>query len=151
MNQTSRTQFTPQQKKKTPISDLETESIPQGDQQLSDSILLLSTLHPPSLLASPGTQRLEDEEITLDEISASGMEDEQPTPLSLEEPPATGREGEKTTSSPNPTPVSSPSKQMPAQSAPPAPSPPATPLPVPMCPEAAEYMERAPVSPSHSS
>ena len=144
MNQTTRTQFTPQQKKKTPMSESGTESIPEGDQQLSDSILLLSTIHPPALLAGLGASRLEDEEITLGEIPASGMEDEQATPLSIEVLPATGRDGEQTTSTPNPTPVSSPSK-------PSAPPPPAPPLPVPMCPEAAEYMERAPVSPSHSS
>ena len=56
----NKTKYTPKSKKTQVEAELEEaewdddmeEVIPQGDQQLGDSILLLSTLHPPALLGS---------------------------------------------------------------------------------------------------
>ena len=72
----------------------------QGDQQLSDSILVLSTIHPPTLLGTTiFSHRL------AGEPSATGIEDEVTSYLLAWEPSAPGMDGEQTTSTPNLTTV----------------------------------------------
>ena len=66
------------------------EGIPQGDQQLGNSILVLSTLHPPNLVGSPSTV---------------------PLSLELEEFPTEIFEEIRPTFTPNPTPPPSPIQQ----------------------------------------
>ena len=121
-------------------SDVESDLnqvIPQGDQQLSESVLILSTIHPPNLLGTPKSSpcRLE-------------MEDQLTTGMAVEALTAMmavpGLDGQHTTSTPNLTPVSSPTRQPTTHttlSALPAPSF----LPVTMCPGAADFMESAPL------
>ena len=129
----NKTKFTPKSKRaqmETELEESEHEDgmedvIPQSDQQLGDSILLLSTLHPPAMIGSP--------------LSS----------LELEEFPTEMFEEMHPTSTPNPTPPVSPSQQA-GTSQRPALAPPPTllRLPVPLCPEAAEYTQRAPLAPS---
>ena len=73
----------------------------QGDQQLSDSILVLSTIHPPTLLGTPRFSH----SLAIEEQPATGMEDEVTSYLLAWEPSAPGMDGEQTTSTPNLTTV----------------------------------------------
>ena len=111
--------------------------IPQGDQQLSESVLILSTIHPLNLLRIPRSSpcRLE-----IEDQNATGMDVEEIIPMLA----APGLDGQHTTSTPNQTPASSPTRQptlRTTMSALPAPPP----LSVPMCPGAADFIERAPL------
>ena len=146
----TRTKETPQPKKMAPNemdSDVELEeyeneadfmqTIPQSDLQLSDSILVLSTIHPPALLGTPRSKAIEEQ-------PATGMDAEVTSSSLAREPSAPRMDGEQLTSTPNLSPVSSPTKQLlhgPTATAPPLTAPPF--LPVPLCPPAADFYDRA--------
>ena len=67
------------------------QTIPQGDQQLSDSVLILSTLHPPEYCSTPPSSP---RRLALEVLPAGGMEDQDGNKLALEVLPAGGMDGQ---------------------------------------------------------
>ena len=77
-------------------TDLDTsQTIPQGDQQLSDSVLILSTLHPPEYCSTPPSSP---RRLAIEVVPAGGMDNQEvklpDSGLALELLPAGGMDGQ---------------------------------------------------------